>query len=146
MDYLLSEEQIMIRDLCRQIADEKIRPVAAEFDKTEEFPTEIMKVLAKSDLFCIFIPEEFGGSGISVLNLCIATEELSKACGGISVCYAASALGTFPIIQVFLPTVPLACFISVLSKYQIAFPPGRSEITSSLELYPPSAKSRGTTP
>jgi len=43
MNYLLSEEQIMIRDLCRQIAEEKIRPIAAELDKTEEFPTQIME-------------------------------------------------------------------------------------------------------
>ena len=98
MNYLLTEEQKMIRDLCRQIADEKIRPVVAEFDKNEQFPAEIMKVLAQSDLFGIFVPEEYGGMGVSVLSLCIATEELSKACGGIAVCYAASALGTFPII------------------------------------------------
>ena len=98
MNYLLTEEQKMIRDLCRQIADEKIRPVAAEFDKNEQFPAEIMKALAQSDLFGIFVPEEYGGMGVGVLSLCIATEELSKACGGIAVCYAASALGTFPII------------------------------------------------
>ena len=98
MDYFLNEQQIMIRDLCRQIADEKIRPIAAEFDKEDKFPTEIIKDLAKADLFGIFVPEEYGGMGISVLSLCIATEELSKACGGIAVCYAASALGTFPII------------------------------------------------
>jgi butyryl-CoA dehydrogenase len=98
MNYLLTEEQVMIRDLCRQIADEKIRPIAAELDKTEKFPKEIIKVMAQSDLFGIFVPEEYGGTGTSVLSLCIATEELSKACGGIAVCYAASALGTFPII------------------------------------------------
>jgi butyryl-CoA dehydrogenase len=98
MDYLLTEEQKMIQDLCRQIAQEKIRPVAAELDKTEKFPNEIMKVIAQSDLFGIFVPEEYGGTGISILSLCIATEEFSKACGGIAVCYAASALGTFPII------------------------------------------------
>ena len=63
IDYLLTEEQIMIRDLCRQIADEKIRPMAAELDKTEEFPWEIMKVMAQSDLFGVYIPEEYGGLG-----------------------------------------------------------------------------------
>ncbi|MBM3249042.1 MAG: acyl-CoA dehydrogenase [Candidatus Omnitrophica bacterium] len=98
MDYLLTEEQKMIRDLSRQIADEKIRPKAAEYDKADEFPKDVIKDLAKSDLFGIFVPEEYGGMGISVLNLCIVTEELSKACGGIAVCYAASALGTFPIL------------------------------------------------
>lgn len=106
MDYLLTEEQRMIRDLCRQVARGKIAPIAAELDKTESFPWEIIKILAQSDLFGIFIPQEFGGTLVlpseqkvsGVLNLCIATEELSRACGGIAVCYAASALGTFPII------------------------------------------------
>lgn len=98
MDYLLNEQQIMIRDLCRKIAKEKIAPIAAELDKSEEFPWQIMKILAQSDLFGVYISPEYGGLGGGVLELCIATEELSKACGGISVCYAASALGTYPII------------------------------------------------
>ena len=106
MDYLLTDEQIMIKELCQKIAEEKVRPVAAQLDKTEQFPWEIIKILAQSDLFAIFVPEQFDGtlqlpSGQpmgGVLDLCIATEELSRACGGIAVCYAASALGTFPII------------------------------------------------
>ncbi len=98
LNYLLTEEQKMIKDLAHKIAEEKIRPVAAEHDKTEEFPWEVMKVIAESDLFGLFIPEEYGGMGVNVMNLCLATEELSRACGGIAVCYAASALGTFPIV------------------------------------------------
>lgn len=98
MDYLLNEQQLMIRDLCRQIAQEKIFPIAAELDKTEKFPWEIMKILAQSDLFGVYIDAEYGGLGGGVLELCVATEELSKGCGGIAVCYAASALGTYPII------------------------------------------------
>ncbi|MFA5089551.1 MAG: acyl-CoA dehydrogenase family protein [Candidatus Omnitrophota bacterium] len=98
MDYLLTDEQKMIRDLARKIAEEKIRPVAAKHDQTEEFPWEVIKVIAESDLFGLFIPEEYGGMSVNVFNLCLATEELSRACGGIAVCYAASALGTFPIV------------------------------------------------
>ena len=98
INYLLTEEQEMIRDLCRQITDEKIRPVAAELDKTEEFPWEIMKVMAKSDLFGLYIDEKYGGMGGGILELSIATEEFSKGCGGIAICYAASALGTLPIL------------------------------------------------
>jgi butyryl-CoA dehydrogenase len=98
MDYLLSEEQKMVQELARKIADEKIRPVAAKYDQSEEFPWEIIKVIAEADLFGIFIPVEYGGMGLGITNLCLATEELSRACGGIAVCYAASALGTFPII------------------------------------------------
>ena len=98
MDYLLTDEQKMIQELARKIAEEKIRPVTAKYDQSEEFPWEILKVIAASDLFGLFIPEQYGGMGVSVLNLCLATEELSRACGGIAVCYAASALGTFPIV------------------------------------------------
>ena len=106
MDYLLNDEQKMIQELTRKIARDKIQPVAAKYDQTEEFPWDIIKILAQSDLFAIFMPQEYGGTlqlpeGQNVggvLNLCIATEELSRACGGIAVCYAASALGTFPIV------------------------------------------------
>ncbi|MFH1269890.1 MAG: acyl-CoA dehydrogenase family protein [Candidatus Omnitrophota bacterium] len=98
MDYLLTDEQKMIQELARKIAVEKIKPVAAKYDSSEEFPWEVMQVMSQSDLFAIFVPVEYGGTGGGVLDLCIATEELSRACGGIAVCYAASALGTFPII------------------------------------------------
>ncbi len=98
MNYQLTEEQLMIRDLARRIAQEKIRPKAAEYDEKEDFPWEIMQVLAESDLFGIYIEEKYGGTGGGVLELAIATEELSRACGGIAVCYAASALGTYPLL------------------------------------------------
>jgi butyryl-CoA dehydrogenase len=98
MDYFLTEEQQMIRDLARQIAEEKVVPVRAELDETGEFPWEIMKVLAQSDMFGLFIPEEYGGLGKDSLELCIAVEELSRACLGISTSYAANALGTYPIL------------------------------------------------
>ena len=98
MDYLLTDEQKMVRDLARKITEEKIKPVAAKYDRTEEYLWDIIKVIADAGLFGLFIPEEYGGMSNSVLNLCLATEELSRACGGIAVCYAASALGTFPIV------------------------------------------------
>ena len=98
MDYFLNEEQIMIRDLARQIAEEKIVPVRAELDETGEFPWDVMKVLAQSDLFGLFIPEEYGGLGKGCLELCLAVEELSRACVGISTSYAANALGTYPLL------------------------------------------------
>lgn len=98
MDYSITEDQAMIRDIARQIAEEKIVPVRAELDEKEEFPWEIMRVLAHSDLFGLFIPEEYGGLGKGSLELCIAVEELSAACVGVSTTYAANALGTYPIL------------------------------------------------
>jgi butyryl-CoA dehydrogenase len=113
MDYFLTEEQVMIRDLARQIAEDKIVPVRGELDETGEFPWEIMKVLAQSDLFGLFIPEEYGGLGKGCMELCIAVEELSRACVGVSTSYAANALGTYPLLlfgsdaqkQKFLPDI-----------------------------------------
>jgi butyryl-CoA dehydrogenase len=98
INYLLTEEQIMVRDLARQITDEKIRPVAAEYDRSGKFPGDIMKVIAQSDLFGVYIEEKYGGMGGGILELCLATEEFSKGCAGIAICYSASALGTYPII------------------------------------------------
>ena len=98
IDYLLTEEQTMVRDLARRITDEKIRPVAAEYDRSEKFPWDIMKVIAQSDLFGVYIEEKYGGMGGGILELCLATEEFSKGCAGIAICYSASALGTYPII------------------------------------------------
>jgi butyryl-CoA dehydrogenase len=98
MDYFLTEDQIMIKDLARQIAEEKVIPVREELDEKEEFPWEVMNVIAQSDLFGLSIPEEYGGLGKGSLELCIAVEELSKACLGVSTTYAANALGTYPIL------------------------------------------------
>lgn len=98
MDYFLTEEQQMIRDLARQIAEEKVVPVRAELDEKNEYPWEIIKTLAQSDMMGLFIPEEYGGLGKGCLELCLAVEELSRACVGVSTTYAANALGTYPIL------------------------------------------------
>ncbi len=98
MDYFLTEDQVMIKELTRQIAEEKVVPAREELDEKEEFPWEIMKVLADSDLFGLFVPEEHGGLGKGSLELCIAVEELSRACLGVATTYAANALGTYPLL------------------------------------------------
>jgi butyryl-CoA dehydrogenase len=98
MDYFLTEEQQMIKELAARIADEKVAPVARELDEKEEFPYEIMKILAESDLFGVYIPEEYGGLGGGITEQCLVIEELSRACAGIAVSYAASGLGCTPIL------------------------------------------------
>jgi len=98
MNYFLGEEQLMIKDLAKQIADDKVMPIRAELDEKEEFPWEIMKILAQSDFFGINIPEEYGGMGLGGFEFTLAVEELSRACLGVSTSYAANALGTYPIM------------------------------------------------
>jgi len=98
MDYFLTEEQAMIRDLARQISDEKVMPIRAELDEKEEFPWDIMNILAQSDFFGIHIPEEYGGMGMMGFEFTLAVEELSRACLGVSTTFAANALGTYPLM------------------------------------------------
>ncbi|MBN2720733.1 MAG: acyl-CoA dehydrogenase family protein [Proteobacteria bacterium] len=99
MDYFLTEEQQAIQEIAKQIAEEKIVPVREELDEKEEFPREIMKICAQSDLFGVSIPEAYGGLGGGVLEMGLAVEELSRACLGVSVTYAASFLGAYPILM-----------------------------------------------
>jgi alkylation response protein AidB-like acyl-CoA dehydrogenase len=98
MDYFLTEEQKMIQSLAQEIAEEQIKPVAAQHDESGEFPWDIMKILADAGFFGLYVDEKYGGAGCGILELVLVTEQLSRACGGIAVCYAGSALGTFPIL------------------------------------------------
>ncbi|MCL5105014.1 MAG: acyl-CoA dehydrogenase family protein [Armatimonadetes bacterium] len=100
MDYFLTEEQTFMKDVAKEIAEKKMRPVSAHYDETGEFPWEIVKAIAEADLFRVFIPDEYGGMGGAspIMNMCLVTEELSKVDGGISLCFAATGLGTFPIL------------------------------------------------
>jgi alkylation response protein AidB-like acyl-CoA dehydrogenase len=97
VDYFLTEQQQLIRDLARRVADERIMPVRAELDEKEEFPWSIVKDIAASDLFRVFLPVEYEGLGEQAVGLCIAVEELSRACCGVALTYAADALGSIPI-------------------------------------------------
>jgi len=98
MDYFLTDEQKMIVDLARKIAEEKVVPVRAELDEKEEFPWKIMEDLAKADLFGIYIPEKYGGFGGGCFENCLAVEQLGRACIGVATTFAASGLGAFPIL------------------------------------------------
>ena len=98
MEYGLTEEQKEIVELTRKIAKEKVLPARAELDEKEEFPWEIMNILADAGLFGIYIPEKYGGLGFGNLENCLAIEEISKYCIGVSVSFAASGLGAYPIL------------------------------------------------
>ncbi len=97
MNYFLTEEQEMIKNLARKITDEKVIPIRQELDEKEEFPWEVLKVLSQSDLMGLFIPPEYGGFGFGCFEMCLVIEELSRGCGGVAVTFAANALGAYPI-------------------------------------------------
>jgi len=98
MKELLSRENLEYIAKAKEIAEKHIKPLAAEMDREQRYPWEIIKELQKADLMGVWIPKEYGGLGAGVLNLCLVAEELSKACGGVGIAYAVNALGSFPIL------------------------------------------------
>jgi butyryl-CoA dehydrogenase len=95
---LYTKQQIELRERARQLAEEVMRPVAAKYDEAQEYPWEVQKAIKAAELSGVWIPQEYGGLGGGVLDLCLVVEEFSRACGGMGVGYAVNALGSFPIL------------------------------------------------
>jgi alkylation response protein AidB-like acyl-CoA dehydrogenase len=98
MDFELSEEQRLVRDMVRDVAQKEIAPRAAEVDRTEQFPAENIRKMAELGLMGLPYPEEYGGGGGDYLSYAIAVEEIARACGSTALIYAAHvSLGCGPI-------------------------------------------------
>lgn len=103
MNFTLTEEQQMVKDTARKLAEDQIRPIAAEIDRTHEHPAEIVKMLAELGFMGIAVPMEYGGGGMDNVSYAIAMIEISKACASVGVimsvnnslyCYPVNAFGT----------------------------------------------------
>ena len=91
MDFNLSESQLEVQRLARDFAQNKIAPVAMKYDESQEFPMEIAKELGEMGFLGIIFPEEYGGSGFSILDYAIIVEEISKADPSLARAYGAAA-------------------------------------------------------
>ncbi|WP_213307278.1 acyl-CoA dehydrogenase family protein [Paraburkholderia sacchari] len=80
----LSEQQIMIRDSARRVAAEVIAPTAAERDRTSAWPHAELKALADLGFLGMLVPEEYGGSGASITDFCLAQYEFAGADAGLA--------------------------------------------------------------
>ncbi|MCC6649869.1 MAG: acyl-CoA dehydrogenase family protein [Candidatus Eisenbacteria bacterium] len=80
LSFELSEEAQSVREMVRDFAESEIRPIAAQIDETNEFPAENVKKMAELGLLGMFVPEEFGGAGMTYLAYVVAIEELSRVC------------------------------------------------------------------
>jgi len=98
MDFELDDDLLALQQTARRFADEEIIPVAAEYDVSGEFPTEILRKAWELGLSHTFIPEEHGGVGLSVLGSCVAVEEVSRGCSGITTSMISHDLGLTPIL------------------------------------------------
>ena len=95
--YEIPQELVDLRDMVRQLAQERIAPRAAEIDRTAEYPHDIRELLAEHDILGLPFAEEHGGTGTGTLMLNIAVEEIAKACASSALILMVQELGTLPI-------------------------------------------------
>ncbi|MGC8781524.1 MAG: acyl-CoA dehydrogenase family protein [Anaerolineae bacterium] len=100
LDFTLSEEQEMIRDMARRFAQKEILPAAEHYDRSDEYPWPIIKKAQKLGLLSSNIPPEYGGPGLGVLEECLINEELAWACSGIQTAIMLNNLAAWPILLV----------------------------------------------
>ncbi len=97
MDFSLNEEQLAIRDTCREFAEQEIKPRAEDMDRTGEFPYALIKQMGELGLLGLPFPEEYGGAGADFLSYCLAIEEISRGDVSIGITMEAhTSLGTTP--------------------------------------------------
>jgi butyryl-CoA dehydrogenase len=136
MEFGLTEEQRIIRQTAREFADEQLAPLAAEYDRTEEFTAPQAKFLAEMGFLGMMVPEEYGGAGLDTVSYVLAMEEVSRACASTSVtmtvqnslvCWPISAFGTEEQKQKYLK--PLAQG-SILGCFALSEPAAGSDPAS----------------
>ena len=100
MDFHLTKEQLMLRKMYREFAENEVKPLAQEIDEEERFPMETVEKMAKLGMMGIYFPKEYGGAGGDVLSYAMAVEELAKVCGTTAVILSAhTSLCCAPIFE-----------------------------------------------
>jgi isovaleryl-CoA dehydrogenase len=89
MDFRLTEEQKMLKDMVARFVDKEITPRAAEWDEEEAFPSEVFRAMGDLGLFGISVPEAYGGSGADFLSCVLAMEEIGKGDAGLATSWGA---------------------------------------------------------
>ncbi|MCI5831681.1 MAG: acyl-CoA dehydrogenase family protein, partial [Clostridiales bacterium] len=100
MDFHLTKEQLLVRKMYREFAENEVKPLAAEIDEEERFPMETVEKMAKLGMMGIYFPKEYGGAGGDVLSYAMCVEELAKVCGTTAVIVSAhTSLCCAPIFE-----------------------------------------------
>jgi alkylation response protein AidB-like acyl-CoA dehydrogenase len=96
--FTISEDHEELRQAVRNVAEDKIRPHAAEVDETSTFPQAAYDALVASDFHAPHISEDYDGVGADALATCIVIEEIARVCASSSLIPAVNKLGTMPLI------------------------------------------------
>lgn len=132
VNFDLTPDQQMIRDVVRDFADNEITPRAADIDRTGQFPMDIVKKLAQLDLMGLPFPEQYGGAGGDNVSYCLALEEITRACGSTGLTYEA---------HISLGCMPIYLFGTEEQKQKYLTPLCRGECLGSFGLTEPNAGS-----
>ncbi len=89
MNFALSEEIEALREMVHKFAQERIAPMAADIDASNDFPSELWEEMGALGLHGITVEEEFGGAGLGYLAHCVAVEEISRASASVGLSYGA---------------------------------------------------------
>ncbi len=98
MGLWLSEEQLLYKDEVQKMISDKVKPRAAEIDKTGEFPWDVKELFAEFGLFRLVVQPEYGGRDGLLLTLCVAIEEVARVCGASSMILGNQSLGASPLV------------------------------------------------
>ncbi len=98
MDFKLTDEQRALQETARKYARDVVRPKAAHYDETAEFPRDLISAGFELGLLNMAIPQEYGGVGLSHMDQVIAAEELAWGCAGVATSMIANDLALLPII------------------------------------------------
>src|SRR5690625_1985410 len=132
MDFNLTEEQKMTRNMVREFANDVIKPRAIEIDIEEKFAVDIFEEMGKLGRMGIPYPEEYGGSGGDTISYALAVEEIGKVCGSTGLSYAAA---------VSLGATPIYLFGTEEQKQKYLVPLAKGEALGSFGLTEPNAGS-----
>jgi len=98
MNFDLTDDQKLIKDMVRDFAEKELKEKAVEIDKSREFPWDSLKKMAKLGLLGMIVPEEYGGGGMDFISLAVAVEEISRVCATTGVIVAVNnSLTAYPI-------------------------------------------------
>src|SRR5918994_4356084 len=133
LDYRLSDETEALRTTVREFAREVIAPQIGEFYERDEFPTHIVRQMGELGLFGLPFPEEYGGSGGTYFDLCVALEELARVDSSMAITVEAGvSLGAMPIYRFGTEEqkqewLPLLCSGEALGAFGLTEPGGGSD-------------------
>jgi len=129
MSHFLTEDQILMRNVAREFAQNEVEPRAVDIDKKDEFPQDLVKRAAELNFFGLMIPEQYGGLNAGMTTTCVVLEEIAKA---------SPALAGFLSVQIALCPVAVNVAGTEEQKQRFLVPSARGENLMALSQTEPS--------